>query len=507
MPDFAPGTAREDATRDAYVIGFDIGSTAVKAGLFTLGGTVVDHWSRAYPTLRPGPGRVEQDPQHWLDGVRDAIDGLLVGRDPGRVVAVGLCSQVNTDVFVDAAGTPLAPAIVWQDVRAAREAQALDATITPAEKQAWWGAEMPIGASHALAKMMWFRKHHPDLWPRVAHVLSPKDYCLLKLTGQAVADPIASFGQVGLDLAYIAPLIARVEGAAERLPPLKFFTDIAGEMQLGSHPRRVPVTVGTMDAWGNLFGCGVFSPGQGMYVSGTSEILALAGAERIGAPGVVTFATVNGLVVNAGPTQSGADSLRWWSGTAGIEPGAVADLAARADRDGRPILFLPHLEGERAPLWDADIRGAFIGLDSRSGGPDFALAVLEGVALSARHLFQSLTKAAGYRPDRLLYGGGGARSDLWSQIRADCLGVALHRFAYQDVGCLGAAIIAAVGVGAFSTLEEAVPAMTSVERVFEPDPKRLKRYDRMFDAYCKTIDALRPLGIIDTDAQPAETAS
>ena len=483
---------------DAYVIGFDIGSTAVKAGLFTLGGAVVDHWSRNYPTERPGPGIVEQDPRHWLDGVRDAIDGLLVGRDPDRVVAVGLCSQVNTDVFVDADGEPLAPAIVWQDVRSAREAEALDRTISAEDKQAWWGAEMPIGASHALAKMMWFQKHHPDLWEKTRYVLSPKDYCLLRLTGTAVADPIASFGHVGLDLTYIDPLIARVEGAAERLPPLGFFTDIAGEMQLGSHARRVPVIVGTMDAWGNLFGCGVFRAGQGMYVSGTSEILALAGSKRIGAPGVVTFATVDDLVVNAGPTQSGADSLRWWSRTVGMEPGDVAELAAKADRDGRPILFLPHLEGERAPLWDADIRGSFIGLDSRTSGPEFALAVLEGVALSARQLFNALTDAAGYRPDWLLYGGGGARSDLWSQIRADCLGVALHRFSYNDVGCLGAGIMAAVGVGAFPTIAEAVPAMTSVQTVFEPDPKRARRYDRMFEAYTKAIDALKPIGIIDT---------
>nr|WP_272214707.1 FGGY-family carbohydrate kinase [Marinicella sp. W31]MDC2880258.1 FGGY-family carbohydrate kinase [Marinicella sp. W31] len=132
-------------------------------------------------------------------------------------------------------------------------------------------------------------------------------------------------------------------------------------------------------------------------------------------------------------------------------------------------------------------------------GPEFALSVLEGVALSARQLFSSLTDAAGFRPDWLLYGGGGARSDLWSQIRADCLGVALHRFSYNDVGCLGAGIMAAVGVGAFSTIAEAVPAMTSVQTIFEPDPKRARRYDRMFEAYVKAIDALKPIGIIETD--------
>ena len=481
------------------LIGFDIGSTSVKAALFDMNGAVLDHGSRPYPTERPAAGMVEQDPQHWLDGIRDAIDGLLVGRNPADIRAVGLCSQVNTDVFVDRSGRPLAPAITWQDIRAGEEAAALDALIDPAEKRAWWGAEQPIGASHVLAKMMWFARHHPDLWTRTHQVLSTRDFCLLHLTGQAVSDPISSFGQVGLDHRYIDPLIARVPGAAGKLPPLRHFTDIAGEMALGSSGRKVPVVTGTMDAWGNLFGCGVFRPGQGMYVSGTSEILALAGSERIGAPGIVTFATIEGLVVNAGPTQSGADSLRWWAATAGVEPSDVPELASRASRDDRPILFLPHLEGERAPLWDSEIRGAFIGLDSRAAGPEFALALLEGVALAARHAMGSLVEAAGFTPEHMLYGGGGARSDLWSQIRADCLGIPLHRFAFTDVGCLGAAILAAVGIGAFETIADAVPAMTSVERIFEPDPRMAARYDAMFEAYLRAIDALRPIGLIRTD--------
>lgn len=480
------------------LIGFDIGSTSVKAALFDMNGAVLDHWSRPYPTERPAAGMVEQDPAHWLNGIRDAIDALLAGRDPAGIRAVGLCSQVNTDVFVDRSGRPLAPAITWQDIRAGAEAAALDARIDPAEKRAWWGAELPIGASHVLAKMMWFAKHHPDLWARTHQVLSARDFCLLHLTGAAVSDPISAFGQVGLDHRYIGALIDRVPGAAGKLPPLRRFTDIAGEMALGSSGRTVPVVTGTMDAWGNLFGCGVFRPGQAMYMSGTSEILAIAGSERIGAPGIITFATIEGLVVNAGPTQSGADSLRWWAATAGVEPGDVPELAGRASRDDRPILFLPHLEGERAPLWDSEIRGAFIGLDSRTAGPEFALALLEGVALAARHSTGSLIDAAGFTPDHMLYGGGGARSDLWSQIRADCLGIPLHRFAFTDVGCLGAAILAAVGIGAFATIADAVPAMTRVERVFEPDPRKAARYDAMFDAYRSAIDALRPIGLIRT---------
>lgn len=474
-------------------IGIDVGSTAIKAGLFAEDGTMLAHWSRRYPTERPGPRLVEQDPKHWVDGIRDALDHILAGRDPAAVTAVGLCSQVNTDVFVDGAGTPLAPAITWQDVRAANEAAALDATISADEKQAWWGAPMPIGASHVLAKMRWMAAHRPDVWAATRHVLSPKDFCLLHLTGAVVADPVASFGQTGLDRRYIAPLIAKLSGAAEKLAPLHAFDAVVGELPLGGG-YKAPVVTGTMDAWGSLFGCGVCRPGEGMYVSGTSEILALVADRRIGAPGVVTFPEVGGLHVNAGPTQSGGDSLRWAAGILGCEPLDVLALAAKADRGGVPILYLPHLEGERAPLWDADLRGAFIGLDSRSGPAEIALAVLEGVTLSADMLLDALVAAAGFRPPSLRYGGGGAQSDLWSQIRADCLGLPLDRSAVSDAGCLGAAIMAAVGVKAFGSVAEAADIMTKVERTFEPDAKRRARYDALRQAYRGATSALRPFG-------------
>ncbi len=488
---------------DLY-IGFDIGSTQVKGGIFTDDGQVVASWSRAYPTYRPGFGVVEQNAYDWLEGVRDGLAALTASIEVSRIAGLGLCSQVNTDVFVDAGGRPLAPAIVWQDVRAQAEAAAINAAITAADKEQWWGPgiEIPIGASHVVAKMAWFERHHPDLWARTAHVLSPKDFCLFHLTGKAVADPIAAWGQVGADHGYVRALVDRVTGAADRLPPLYGMTEVIGETLIGG--RNVPVVAGTMDAFGNLFGCGVSAPGQGMYMSGTSEILAVAGNRRTGAPGVVTFPTVEGLVVHAGPTQSGGDSLRWWAGVANVEPLDVPQLAAKADRAGRPILFLPHLEGERAPLWDGDIRGAFIGIDSSASAPEFALAVMEGVALSGWLLFDALSRAAGERPQHLLYGGGGSRSDLWSQIRADCLGVPMHRLAYAGIGCLGAAIMAAVGVGRFSRMVEAVSAMSVVERVFEPDPAMRTRYDTLFSAYSAAIAALKPIQLF---GQPGTTGT
>jgi xylulokinase len=483
------------AERDLF-IGVDVGTTAVKAGLFDARGRLLAHFARGYPTVRLAGGLVEQDPREWTLGVTAAMDALLVGDAAERVGAVGLCGQVNTDVFVDGEGRALAPAIMWQDNRAADEAAAIGAGISLDEQMEWFGAPLPIGASHVLARMAWMARHEPEIYAATRRVLTPKDYCLRALAGAEVSDPMSSFFVVGRDLAYVEPLIARVPGARERLAALRPFTDVVGDMALGATGRRAPVVAGTMDAWSGLFGAGVREAGQGVYISGTSEILAVASLDRGGAPGVVTFPSAAGLNVHAGPTQSGGDSLRWWGETVGADVAGVLALAARADRAGRPILFLPHLEGERAPLWDSQLRGAFIGLDSRAGGPDYALAVMEGVALSARMLLASLEAAAGAPVPRMFHAGGGARADLWAQIRADCLGRPLDRVPHPDVGCLGAAILASVGVAAHASLSQAIAAMTRVERTFEPDPRFRARYDAMYDAYARAATALRPLGRI-----------
>lgn len=483
------------AERDLY-LGIDVGTTAIKGGLFGADGALVAQASQAYPTSRRTPDIVEQNPQHWVDGVVAVMDAILGQGRAARVAAVGLCSQVNTDVFVGADGRALAPAIAWQDNRAAADAAKLDAAVSAQDRIAWFGAPLPIGASHVLARMAWVKRERPDVFAATRAVLTPKDYVLRALTGVTVSDAMSNFFVVGLDLKYVEPLLVKIGGARERMPGLAGMTEVIGEIALGGSGLKAPVVAGVMDAWSGLVGAGVREAGQGVYLSGTSEIIANASARRIGAPGVVTFPTAAGLTVNAGPTQAGGDSLQWFAESFGLDVGGVLELAAEAPRDGRPILFLPHLEGERAPLWDSELRGAFIGLDRQTGRSDFALAVLEGVALSARMLCEACDAAAGGAPSRLFLAAGGARSDLWAQIRADCLGRPLDRVAHLDVGCLGAAILAAVGIGAHASLAEGTAAMTQVERTFEPEPRRAARYDAMFEAYKAATQALKPLGRI-----------
>lgn len=488
-----------------YLVGIDVGTTSVKGGLFSVAGDMLATASVGYPTARPQPGWVEQDAQAWLDAVWQVIERLFADADagtgaangpPGRrwqqVVAVGICSQVNTHVFVDADGSPLAPAIVWQDGRAAGEAALLDAQISPAQRETWWKSNMAVGASHTLAHMAWMRRHQPALWARTAKVLSPKDFVLHHLTGQWTADPLGCFDWVDGHGNAIGALVDLVPGAAERLPALSAYRAPVGT---ATHPRLAGsatlFVTGTMDGFGGLLGSGATGPGEGAYISGTSEIIALIGAAPGGAPGVVSFLPVDGWHVQAGPTQSGGDTLRWLADLLHQSPDAVLDAAASARRDATDVLFLPHLEGERAPLWDSHARGTFLGMTSATGMPELALAALEGVACSARLLFEAAQTAAGGPVDRLYLGGGGSRSDFWSQLRADVLGVPLRRVACLDTGVVGAAIMGGLGAGVFASMADGAQRMVRVDRVFTPDPAQRARYDRMMARYVAAYEALK----------------
>lgn len=475
------------------VLGIDIGTTSLKVAAFDLRGRRLRSFVAGVPTRHAPGGLAEQDPAVWMRHVRAALDDLGHAGLLPRIVAVGITSQVNTHVFVDADGHPLAPAILWQDGRSAPQAADLDAGIAAEERLRWWEASMTIDASHALARMAWMAASHPDVWQRTRAVLLPKDLVIRALTGALVSDPMSNIGLVGPDLRYVADLLDRVPGAAERLPPLRPATGVAGETTLAPGRPPVPVAVGLMDAWAGLLGVGLRKEGDAAYLSGTSEVLAKASERITGEPGVLVFPRHEGIRLHAGPTQSGGASVAWFCATFGTTPEAMdADVAA-AGPDRAAPLFLPHLAGERAPLWDSAARGAFLGLEAGMGRAALARGVFEGVALSARLLAEALDASSGHRSDLLLCGGGGFRSDAWAQIRADVLGRALRRLAVPDAGVLGAAALGAVAAGLQPDLAGALSDLVAYDRTFEPDPGQAARYDDLFGLYRPAYEALRPV--------------
>jgi xylulokinase len=467
------------------LLAVDLGTGAVKAGVIAPDGTVIATARREIATQRPRPGWAEQDATTWTDAVRQVLAGLPAG----GLVAGALCSQVNTHVFVDAAGAPLMPAILWQDIRAAAEAAELDAQVTVAQRLAWWGAPMPIDASHALARMLWVSRHRPEIWAATARVVLPKDLVLHDLTGEWVSDPLANIGLAGADGAHVPDLLALAPGAAERLLPMVPPDRVIGRLRRGTAMPGLPMVAATMDAWTALVGSGGGVEGAGAWVSGTSEVLGIRSASGPGAPGIVVFPQALGARLHAGPTQAGGAAMLWAADLLGLEPGSMVPAAASAATP----LFLPQLAGERAPLWDTTLRGALIGMGTATSPDDVVRAVFEGVALSARHVWEGLVASAGVTPTHLTCGGGGFRSDAWAQIRADILGLPLHRLEAGDAGLVGAAALAGVGAGLFPRLDAAVAALGRTGRVFVPDPAARARADDLFGIYKDAITAQAPL--------------
>lgn len=458
------------------LIGIDVGTTSTKAIIVDGAGRTLAEFSRPHGMDRSSNGKAEQNPSIWMDSVLAALQHFAEESDLKGVAGIGLTSQVNTHVFVGTGGAPLRPALTWQDTRAAQDAIRLDGQVTTAQKTRWFGGPVPIDASHALARMAMIARNEPEIWGATRHVLLPKDFIALQLTGEIAGDPVAAIGLVDKAGDYVAPLLDLVPGAMERLPPLFDFHHSVGRVRAGLPCAGVPVMVGAMDAWAGMFGCGVVAEGDVMYQSGTSEVPGIISSRVVPTPGVVLFPPYQGIRMHAAPTQSGGASITWLSRLLGRTPEDLFGLAGAVEPAASVPIFLPHLAGERAPIWDAQSRGVFARLDAGVGPGEMTVSVMEGVAHSVRWAFEALEQSADLKPSLVNIGGGGARSDLWCQIRADVLGVRLHRAEQPAAAALGAAIIAGLGSGAFGSLVTAVRELVRHDRYFTPDAERKAYY-------------------------------
>ena len=465
------------------LIGIDVGTTTVKAALFDSKGNVQKSFNERYPTSRPTAGHVQQNPSDWMRLILASLKFLSEGTTLGAIQAIGLCSQVNTHVFVDEAGNALMPAITWQDGRCADEALKLDTQISSSDKLAWWRVPLPIDASHVLARMAYIQKYHADVWRKTRWVMAPKDYCLMQLSGAIAADPMTNFGIIDGSLGKIASLIDLVPGAEKRLPPLFGFTEKIGKVRDGLPCAGTSLVTGAMDAWAGMLGAGVCDEGQCVYLGGTSEILGIISSQKAPTQGVVAFPKCEGITLHAGPTQSGGASVEWLSRLLGRTAAEISMLASLADMTKPLPLFLPHLDGERAPLWDIKARASFCGITSSTGPSEFSRSVLEGVGYSARLVLDALEKSACSKPEIINHSGGGSSSDIWCQIRANILGRPIQRTRVRESGVLGAAMIAGVGAGSFPSLRNAALEFVQMDNLFNPDSSETERHINSYGLY------------------------
>ncbi|MCF7981038.1 MAG: hypothetical protein K9K86_03565 [Pseudomonadales bacterium] len=477
------------------LLAFDVGTTAVKGAVYTDAGECLFSSGIAYGKFSEQPGWVEQNPQDWMDCLLAIIERIAQEVDLQSVAGIGICSQVNTHVFVDEKGQALLPAIVWDDQRCAEITQELNHCLQQGDTREQAEGESLLDSSSLICRAEWVKRFHPEVWRKTHCILSPKDYCILQLTGERVTDALSSIGLVDANDNYLNNMLALVDGLAQRLPPIKPIQQVAGTLKsnLAGIRKQCPVVVGTMDCWASLFGSGAFSHGQGFQLAGTSEIIGLVSAQAQPATGVVTFPAYQNLYLHAGPTQAGGDALEWFAKAQGADVNQLLQGVENAEPAKDPLIFLPYLMGERAPIWDPKARGAFIGLTKNHGLHCMTRAVMEGVGFSARHLLEHLEQAAGYHCDALVISGGASRSDLWCQMKADIINRTLHRVENIDTGTFGAALMAATGAGIYQNLKEAMAEGVVINRSFKPLKSARARSDALYRIYRQSYQQLRPI--------------
>jgi xylulokinase len=500
------------------VLGFDFGTSSVKAALFSRDGAIVAAATQGYPLILPQRGWAEQDPQDWWTGMAAATATLLasVPDAAGRIAAIGLSAQMGGVVPVDTGGTALHNALIWLDTRSANIARALTGgTIRVAGygplKLARWlrltGGAPSLSGKDAISKIVWLRQHRPDLWPRVHKLLDVKDYLLARMTGRF----LASFDSAHLTWLFDArsgrkrwspTLLGQIGLDAARLPDIGRATDVAGGLsdqaaaELGLRP-GTPVTVGAGDVAAATISAG--NPGQGslhLYL-GTSLWLATRIARSRVDPntsiGSITFADGSDYLLIATQESAGA-SIRWAMNLLGLAQDDFAGLESLA-RGFTPSadapFFFPWLAGERVPVDDPNIRGTFANVAIEHGREALAFAVHEGVALNLRWAMASFDKLSGRAGQRLRLLGGGARNPFWAQMFADVLGREVESVETPDqCGTRGAAMTAAVAAGWYPSLA-ATAAMTRPARLFTPDPARVAFHQARFDRYARYYPRVR----------------
>ena len=201
-------------------LGIDVGSTAIKLGIVNTEGKLISYFNSPYSTTAISDDHIEQDPNDWIKLIIKGLTEFKNNNPNCQLSGLSMCSQVNTHIFVDENGEALLPAIFWQDTRAKSEAKEIDSKISDEQKISWWGTPMPIDASHVISRMLWVKKNKPDVWAKTNYVMLPKDYCIFKLSGEIVSDPLSNIGLVDNNLKYIDDLLSLVSGAPAKLPPL-----------------------------------------------------------------------------------------------------------------------------------------------------------------------------------------------------------------------------------------------------------------------------------------------
>lgn len=495
-------------SKDDVLLGLDVGTSGVKAILVSANGDVVASATTPLTLSTPRPGWAEQDPDEWWNASVRSIQNLLAQRAGARVASIGISGQMHSSVFLDAGGKVIRPALLWCDGRTTAECREITER-AGGEARLRDMVSNPALEGFTLPKVLWLRKHEPDAFARLATVMLAKDYIRYRLTGAIATEPSDASATLMYDTARLRwsdDVMNAVGLSMALLPPVGGSSEVLGRVTpdvatLSGIGKGTPVVGGGADNACGAAGVGVLSPGEAVASWGTSgTVLAPMSEPRVDPQlRAHTFCHVApntwyvmGVVLTAG------GAFAWFRDQLARELAAsnadklLDDEAASVAPGADGVTFLPYLQGERTPHRDASARGAFIGLTLAHTRAHMTRAVLEGICFALRDSV-SILQELGMTLDHLLLTGGGAKSAFVRQLQADVYGLPVTVVNREEGPAYGAALLAAVGAGAFPDLATAAKATLSRGAFTKPDLARNRAYDAPYARFRAAYTALKPL--------------
>jgi len=489
-------------------LGIDLGTSALKAVAIDATGHVRAQASAVYETLVPQHGWTEQRPEDWWRACREAIAALGQSIALRDVAAIGLTGQMHGAVFLDGDREVIRPAILWNDQRTHAEAEEIERSIGIERLVALTGNRSFTGFT--APKLMWLRRNATIAYKRLHHLLLPKDYLRLMLTGELATDVGDASGTGLFDVgrrAWSAEVLDALDLRAGMLPPAYEGPEVTGRLlpnaaaDLGM-TAGVPVVAGAGDQQAGAIGAGAVTPGVSMTNIGTSAQVFAPVADYRPEPQGRLHTMCHGVPGTwhaMGAMLSGGAALRWLGDAIApllpVGADALPSLAALAEASppgARGLLFLPYLNGERMPHNDPHARAAFVGLSSQHDVGDMARAVMEGVAFNLRQLLD-LTRASRIPVDEMRLAGGASRNAVWALALADIFEMPLSLAESHDATAVGAALLAATGAGAFASVQQAATACVRVTSVVKPRAETAPLYREHYARYARMYAATQEI--------------
>jgi xylulokinase len=480
------------------IVGIDIGTQSLKVAVTDRALRVLGEASTSYRPHFPQPGWAEQDPALWERALASTIGRALeqAGARPHEAVALGVCGQLDGCIAVDEDGAALSPCLIWMDRRAQAEIADVSAALIRAR------AGIVLDPGHMAAKIRWLKRHRADV-AAAARFHQPVSYMVERLTGRAVMDhALASTSMVyGIERRGFDPaLLDCFEIDGSELPDLAEADSAAGPLsargaEITGLPAGIPVAVGTGDDFSTPLGAGLLAPGRLAVVLGTGEVVGTVHPSlMIDETGLVeTHAYPGGSYFLENPGWLSGGAVAWLCELLSLDGfDAVEAAVAAAPPGAEGLTFIPALTGAMAPEWNAAARGCFYGLTPSHRRPHLARAVLEGCAFAMRDVADRL-RDMGADIRSLLLLGGGARSRVWAQMRADIMRLPALTAQRVDSSPVGAAMLAAVAAGLVDDLRSAAALLQEPVTLLSPSPATRGVYETAYGRYRQLFQSVKPM--------------